>query len=115
MPSAYSINTSPGTSGAAIVRTGLLSSLLLGCASGVFFPATATVGTNNYEVHEFAVTPSAANQFYFVDTLTHIDKAFDFESSVSHFYAKLKSGQESLGEAFEKVLVENLWDLYSRT
>jgi len=115
MSSVYSINAMPGTSGTTTVNIGFLSSLLLGCASGVFLPVTAMAGPNNFEVHELAVTPSAVNQFYFVDTLTHIDKAVDFESSVSNFYAKLKSSQESLGQDFEKVLVDNLWDLYSRT
>jgi hypothetical protein len=115
MSSAYSIDGLPGTSGATVVNIGILSSLLLGCASAVSFPATETIRATSYDVHEPALTPSLANQFYFVDTLTHIDEAFDFERSVSNFYSKLESRQVSLGEAFERVLVDNLWDLYSRT
>jgi len=35
-----------------------------------------------------------------------------FEVSIAQFYAKLLASQESLGAAFEKVLHENLWNLY---
>lgn len=36
----------------------------------------------------------------------------DFEFSVGRFYARLLDGQEPLGGEFEKVLYDNLWDLY---
>ena len=35
-----------------------------------------------------------------------------FEQSVGNFYARLLSSQEPLGAEFEKVLFDNLWDLY---
>jgi hypothetical protein len=35
-----------------------------------------------------------------------------FEHSVGNFYARLVSTQEPLGGIFEKVLYDNLWDLY---
>lgn len=35
-----------------------------------------------------------------------------FEQAVSNFYARLMVNQEPLGAEFEKVLYENLWDLY---
>ena len=38
-----------------------------------------------------------------------------FEASIARFYAQLLSGQEPLGAEFEKVLHDNLWDLYART
>jgi len=115
MSSAYSFDALSGTSGTTTVSIGILSSLLLGCVSGAIFLPSEMAVSKHYEVREIAVTPSAANQFYFVDTLTQVDRAVDFEGSVSNFYAKLKSSQETLGQAFEKVLVDNLWDLYSRT
>lgn len=37
-----------------------------------------------------------------------------FEQVVSGFYISLLESQETLGEDFEKVLYENLWDLYAR-
>lgn len=36
----------------------------------------------------------------------------EFEKEVSRFYARLLERQQPLGEEFEKVLHENLWDLY---
>ena len=36
----------------------------------------------------------------------------DFEKSISGFYARLLADQEPLGIEFEKILYENLWDLY---
>lgn len=35
-----------------------------------------------------------------------------FEQTVGKFYARLLDGQEPLGAEFEKVLYDNLWDLY---
>ena len=35
-----------------------------------------------------------------------------FEQSVGDFYARLLARQEPLGAVFEKILHENLWDLY---
>ena len=35
-----------------------------------------------------------------------------FEQAVGNFYASLLSSQESLGVEFQKVLYDNLWDLY---
>lgn len=36
----------------------------------------------------------------------------DFEKIVSDFYQALQAKQEPLGDEFEKVLHDNLWDLY---
>lgn len=35
-----------------------------------------------------------------------------FEQEVSNFYARLLANQERLGAEFEKVLHENIWNLY---
>jgi hypothetical protein len=35
-----------------------------------------------------------------------------FEQKVGNFYGRLLASQEPLGPEFEKVLYENLWDLY---
>lgn len=37
---------------------------------------------------------------------------FDFERSMTTFYATLLSQQEALGTEFEKILYDNLWELY---
>lgn len=36
----------------------------------------------------------------------------DFESVAASFYATLLEKQQPLGEDFENVIAENLWDLY---
>lgn len=36
----------------------------------------------------------------------------DFEGSVANFYATLLGQQEPLGAEFEKILYDNLWELY---
>ncbi len=38
----------------------------------------------------------------------------DFEVTLAQFYEVLLSKQERLGKEFEKVLYDNLWDLYAR-
>jgi hypothetical protein len=38
----------------------------------------------------------------------------DFENAVSGFYSNLLANQEPLGQEFEKVLHDNLWNLYVR-
>jgi len=42
------------------------------------------------------------------------DMDTQFEETVSSFYAQLVESQEPLGQEFERVLHENLWDLYER-
>lgn len=37
---------------------------------------------------------------------------FDFEGSMATFYATLLGQQEPLGAEFEKILYDNLWELY---
>jgi len=36
----------------------------------------------------------------------------EFEQAVGSFYARLLASQEPLGADFEKILYDNLWDLY---
>ena len=49
---------------------------------------------------------------YATITGEYITAPIGFEQSVGNFYARLLANQEPLGEVFEKVLYENLWDLY---
>ncbi len=36
----------------------------------------------------------------------------EFENMITNFFAKLSSAQEKLGAEFERVLFDNLWELY---
>ena len=39
-------------------------------------------------------------------------KEFQFENVLTNFVTQLSSQQEDLGEGFQNVLMDNLWDLY---
>ena len=57
------------------------------------------------------------NQATFNSYSNPITGAYDFtpsgfEQAVGDFYSRLLARQEPLGAAFEKVLYDNLWDLY---
>lgn len=51
----------------------------------------------------------------FHDTNNSETGTVDFELSVSNFYNDLLVEQETLGYEFEKVLYDNLWNLYVKT
>jgi|SRR6266850_2458847 hypothetical protein len=63
-----------------------------------------------------AVSPGTVGQFgnMFAAALPQ-PKGADFERTVADFYSTLLASQEPLGKEFEKVLHENLWDLYVRS
>lgn len=63
-----------------------------------------------------AVRPSTVGQFgnLFATALPQ-EKTADFEATITDFYSKLLADQEPLGKEFERVLHENLWDLYVRS
>lgn len=61
--------------------------------------------------HSAAAPKSYATYGNFI-TGEYYQNRYNFEESVGKFYAKLLSNQEPLGADFEKVLYDNLWDLY---
>lgn len=63
--------------------------------------------------HSAAIPKSYATHGNFI-TGEYFQNRYNFEESVSNFYAKLLSNQEPLGADFEKILYENLWNLYER-
>lgn len=40
------------------------------------------------------------------------DKYTNFNQEILSFFSKLSATQEPLGKDFEKILFDNLWDLY---
>ncbi len=42
----------------------------------------------------------------------YIQKDLDFYNTVTQFYKSFVSKQERLGKEYEKILYDNLWDLY---
>lgn len=56
----------------------------------------------------------------FCDLKKRMDKYYknpekEFEEYISNFYRNLLNSQEPLDEEFEKILNDNLWDLYETT
>jgi hypothetical protein len=61
------------------------------------------------------VRPSTVGQFGNLFAGAYLSQTVDFEGAVSAFYATLLAKQQPLGKEFEKVLYDNLWDLYVRS
>ena len=114
MNKTFSLSEVSSTFGAAMIRTGLLSSSFLSAPNADKLE-DAPLPTRSFEVIEVVETPSVASPFYFVDSLSAYSRRFDFESEMATFYQRLQSSQESLGSEFEKVLADNLWDLYTKS
>lgn len=97
-----------GTNGSSVVRYGIAAAVLTAALMGPP-PASAFVHAGSVKVNSvMAVTPFAAIK---IDSAHFEVEAFERE--VAQFYGTLQSQQESLGEDFEKVLFDNLWDLYA--
>jgi hypothetical protein len=61
------------------------------------------------------VRPSTVGQFGNMFASAYQSQTVDFEGAVTAFYATLLAKQQPLGKEFEKVLYDNLWDLYVRS
>lgn len=59
--------------------------------------------------------PSTIGQFGNPFATANQSQAIDFEAAITVFYAKLLANQQPLGKDFEKVLYDNLPDLYVRS
>ncbi len=66
-------------------------------------------GYPSYNVHRNTGTYSQLQNMF---TGAYQKHQLDFESTIASLYASLLAKQESLGEDFEKILYDNLWELY---
>lgn len=92
-----------------LVVYGILASQGLAYANA---PDAVPQGLNPlpYEIHANAPSFGRFGNLYYGSQLQAIDK--EFVDTVSSFYAQLLDNQEPLGQEFEQVLHDNLWDLY---
>lgn len=107
----YQVERTPPTWGSAVyVLSGLL---LVASAPGATTPAVAlpaiSLGPRGYNVPANTGTYSQLQNMF---TGMYDRYSLDFDSTISTFYANLLAKQEPLGKEFEKVLYDNLWDLY---
>lgn len=103
--------------------------VIIGGLVMVFSPINLTSPIENYSENpsQFSHTRHNAPYINGVETTPSLIQEFahnifcenkysilvvDFEKRVSDFYANLTAKQERLGIDFEKVLFDNLWDLY---
>ena len=103
-------NGSSSTMGSVLI-TGLLSAAILNA-----LPENLILGSKNHIFLYFSYSANdrSATSDSFRSTVTgqYDFSPPPFEQVVVNFYAKLLAAQEPLGEKFEKVLHDNLWDLY---
>jgi hypothetical protein len=105
----YQVERTPPTWGSAV-----LYSLLLATATpSLPLPALAVtpmaLDLNSYRLSRSIGTYSQLQNMF---TGMYDTYSLDFEAALSSFYASLLAKQEPLGREFEKILYENLWDLY---
>ena len=111
--------TSYTTNQTSITPSGLIITGLLAAATQ--FSGSAAIADSNQnlniqqDVYEVAVSSASHGQLENVYSTQYGAEAENqFAYSVSQFYTQLIDDQEPLGEEFEKILNNNLWDLYER-
>jgi hypothetical protein len=103
-------NLSSSTMGYVVV-TGLLSVAMLNALpeDSIFGSKNHALSNNAYSANDRGAT---SDSFRSKVTGQYDLSPPPFEQVVVNFYANLLAIQEPLGAAFEKVLYDNLWDLY---
>lgn len=104
----YAENNS--TIGTVVVKYGIAAAALSVALMGPVPPNYGSSQVSSAKVVQVASTPSAAAV---VDSVGNLDLPPSFEEQMAGFYGALQIQQEVLGVEFEKVLFENLWDLYA--
>ena len=89
------------TLGGVVILAGMLASVPNETGGALRTDRYAPLLKGTFSQHQNAFTGDYASQ-----------PVLDFESSMTNFYASLLAQQEPLGADFEKVLYDNLWDLY---
>jgi len=112
MNNLYSINQESFTV-SSVVLMGVLATQLT-CAAAQAEPMKEDMLINNqpYQEHTQSSTLSQYNNPVGGVLIDNIDELL--VASVTGFYEQLMYSQESLGNEFEQVLNDNIWDLYER-
>jgi hypothetical protein len=110
----YFIQAHPDTCGTLSLPKGLICSVMLaGLAQQVQEPHS-TLSLLRPQSVKLQETSQTFGQFSNALTGLYELSNLDFGKALSAFYSNLLARQESLGQEFEKVLYDNLWDLYVR-
>ncbi|SRR5882724_10022080 len=113
----YTIRHSPGTSAAgAIISAGIvLVSALIAMPPSTEQDSQQTISLLNNSPARIIESSNTSGQYENVFTGEYEGSMISFEETVVSFYEQLLKVQEPLGQEFEQVLHDNLWDLMVRT
>ncbi|MFC5498114.1 hypothetical protein ACFPOE_11260 [Caenimonas terrae] len=106
MISTYSINRQSQTMSNLLVGISMIAGAPAHAAVPVHVPAATRV-TTPLQSQE---TPPSVTVTYDLEK-----PALAFEDGVGQVFSRLQAAQEPLGREFEQVLIDNLWNLYSRS
>ncbi|WP_394752479.1 hypothetical protein [Crenothrix sp.] len=106
----FSLNQQSSTFGSVIIMWGILACQLLPISENKTNSAREFKKENNISDNSNS-TYSEYNSFTKSNFKYEIVNA-NFEQIISEFYSKFLINQEPLGEEFESILFNNLWDLY---
>lgn len=101
-----------GTSGTCGQCAGLSGAFARSAAPSV---PVAKLGKANVVASFIGVSATASQYGNALLTASPKTETAGFEESVTSFYSSLVSKQEPLGKEFERVLHNNLWNLYARS
>ena len=107
----YCINQEPDTVASIAIR-GILSTHCLANQMNVNREDIKRRPLYIHDVYHSFATPATFDNCRTIVTGKYQQENDQFEVNVARFYTKLLDSQESLGAEFEKILRENLWNLY---
>lgn len=107
----YCVNQESGTNGSIVVE-GILAAQCLADLRKVEQNEGQSSLPSIQDFYHQCATPATFDHCRTIVMGEYLRMSNQFEISIAQFYAELLNNQESLGVQFEKVLHENLWNLY---
>jgi hypothetical protein len=95
-----------------VVIAAIFSNLLTVPAVGVGNVSASSISNRSQNSYTWKGNNSTFDSYQNSSSRKHDLTAASFENEVSNFYGNLLAHQERLGAEFEKILNENMWDLY---
>jgi hypothetical protein len=105
-PETYHVAQRPSTGSAALV---LIAGLSLASPPHYELPRATAAAAKPL------LTSSTVGQYGAILASPTKSQPAEFERTVGEFYTSLLAEQEPLGKEFERILYDNLWDLYVRS
>lgn len=107
----YPVSNYSSTSGTTVVRTTVAAVVLSAALIG---PVPNVQTTHNYRAASTFFKDASTPSGTVVSEQIRVETGSSgFESQIMAFYESLQLSQQDLGRDFERVLFDNLWDLYA--